>query len=291
MEAVFGEDGKYWAKVELNPDRWQEVNDYFYCTLCDKHLNENTLVAHMDSQNHKKKVAWQSVPSAAAAAAAAPAAAAAAAPKATASAPRYALEEWMELAENGFDRRCKPCNKIIDDNHVTTTDHNNRLQSWLQHQELLRQGFPSPPEPYLAWVPWDEKDPQSRNMKCLLCNKWVQDESSHTGSAQKPSGSVDHRRKLGNYAMYAQDIAAERLKYHPHPVASRPCNQGYAAAPPTPAPWGNINVAAASAQIVQNLVAPAAPPRPSAASSSSNVAPKANGFSSLMESDDEETEV
>ena len=49
---------------------------------------------------------------------------------------------------------------------------------------------------HLAWVLDDQSG--ERYMKCLLCNKWVQDDSSHAGTTQNLMGSKEHVKNLRN---------------------------------------------------------------------------------------------
>ena len=50
--------------------------------------------------------------------------------------------------------------------------------------------YSKPECPYLAWVPTSEDQPGGeRWLKCLLCNKWCQDDSSRTGTIDVPYGS------------------------------------------------------------------------------------------------------
>lgn len=86
-------------------------------------------------------------------------------------------------------------------------------------KELVRNGYPAPTLPYLAYVPHDgnPSNPE-RILKCLLCNKWVQDEISHSG----PAGSKDHRRYVSYYGpgdpWYQENVFKERLKWHPNSI-------------------------------------------------------------------------
>uniref|UniRef100_A0A7S1A5H2 U1-type domain-containing protein n=1 Tax=Noctiluca scintillans TaxID=2966 RepID=A0A7S1A5H2_NOCSC len=60
LEAEDWGDDKWWCKIEK--DTYKEVQGQYYCTLCDKSLNDSTLGAHIDSQGHAKKLAWRSTP-------------------------------------------------------------------------------------------------------------------------------------------------------------------------------------------------------------------------------------
>lgn len=188
-------DGVWWCKGfdPENPETYKQVEDMYYCTLCDKHLNDNTLESHLDSNGHKKKLSWtqwdgDASPSAPAASPAA--APAAASPKAS---PKAAAEE-----------------------------------------------YPAPALPWLAWVdapPEQASKPGERWQKCLLCDKWIQDEWSHSGSPEVPDGSKDHQKKLRNYHEWYEDyVREERRKYHPEPTVCRTTSAAAASRPPPAAP-------------------------------------------------------
>merc|ERR1719261_2355583 len=49
-------DGKWW--LNKGNGIYQEVQGQYFCTLCEKHLNDSTLESHMESDKHKKQVAW-----------------------------------------------------------------------------------------------------------------------------------------------------------------------------------------------------------------------------------------
>ena len=80
--------------------------------------------------------------------------------------------------------------------------------------------YPAPELPHLAWVPSEENDPDSeRWQKCLLCDKWVNDEHSHSGTRQASEGSKGHQKNLRNYPpgspWYERNVVQERRKWHP----------------------------------------------------------------------------
>jgi len=79
--------------------------------------------------------------------------------------------------------------------------------------EATRARLP-PDEPYLAWVPADDGSGKHW-LRCLLCEKWVEDEVSHSGSEEAPAGSQEHQKRLRWWSWYAAGVAEERLKYHP----------------------------------------------------------------------------
>lgn len=119
--------------------------------------------------------------------------------------------------------RCQPCNKIVDELHVTTELHKTRLARWQEAQELESCGYKTPELPYLAYVPHEDG---SRWLMCLLCRKsgkpkgtWVTDPASHSGTHEMPEGSKEHRRNLQNYPpdhpWYVENVTLARIEYHP----------------------------------------------------------------------------
>ena len=75
--------------------------------------------------------------------------------------------------------RCIPRGKVIDARHVATAAHKGRLEQWQCDREMKTTSRPAPVLPYLAWAPFEESGAASeRWLKCLLCNKWCQDEST-----------------------------------------------------------------------------------------------------------------
>ena len=260
LQAVDYGDGVWW--VELPDKKWMEVQGEFYCTLCGKHLNDNTLEAHIQSEAHRKKVAWGIPGAAQTAAPPSPALAPAAAPPRAVPCPSamgapccpVAMEAWQMMGPDGMVR-CVPCNKVVDDNHLCSGDHLRRLDAWLQHEKLKVTGYAAPALEYLAYVPSVAGDPNSeRWLRCLLCQKFVNDDTSHSGTQQCPAGSKEHQKNLRNYpgsAWYELNVIQERKKYHPEPtVRSAPAAQmpagptSVARQPPTMAPWAQAAKAA-----------------------------------------------
>lgn len=244
LEAIDYGDGVYWVQCE--DKRWQEVQGEYYCPLCNKHLNQSSLELHINSDAHKKKVAWMSSPSALLSGPSVPAASA---PRAinTAIVKRdapAAMAEWQTMGPDGLVR-CIPCNKVVDDNHISSGDHIRRLESWLAHEQLKKTGYAAPALEYLAYVPSVPGDNNSeRWLKCLLCQKFVQDDTSHSGTKENPQGSVQHKKYLTNYvgtAWYQENVIKERLKWHPAPtVRCTPVPKPAA----SPAPWATAAPAA-----------------------------------------------
>jgi len=240
VEAWEYPDGVWWA--ELPGGLWKEVQGNYYCTLCEKHLNDSSLDAHLKSENHKKKL-WYLDPANAASTAASSSAGPSRPAAAPAAAPLEPQEDWQEKTSDGY-LKCIPCGKVIDDSHLGTADHQRRLQRWLESRQMAQEGPKAPSLCYLAMVPWDGGGELCT--KCLLCEKWCQDETSHIGTPDAPAGSKDHQKNLRNWSWHKDRVLQERLKYHPAPSVSKapaaakaPAAKagGYATAP-TPAPWG-----------------------------------------------------
>jgi len=243
LEAQYDEwAGTYW--VEISKGTWREISQQYLCTCCDKQLNDSNLKAHLDSDAHKRKAQYQmsgaasrliSIPTPISER---PAAGYPRGPAAlsVALASKVVLEEWQEFTADGSGCiRCIPCGKVVDENHLAKADHTSRLELWLHQREIERNGYPAPPLPYLALMP--DADLQGpRWPKCLLCNKWCQDETSHTGTHDNPQGSKEHQKNLRNYgpstAYYQERVTEIRNRWHP-PA----CDPALAAAPaPTAAP-------------------------------------------------------
>lgn len=239
LEAHDYGDGVYWVQCE--DKRWLEVQGEYYCPLCNKQLNQSSLELHINSDAHKKKVAWSLGPSgpgahSAPSMPAAPRAAVINTAVVKRDAPA-AMAEWQTMGPDGLVR-CIPCNKVVDDNHISSGDHIRRLESWLAHEQLKKTGYAAPTLEYLAYVPSVAGDDTSeRWLKCLLCGKFVQDETSHSGTKENPQGSVQHKKNLTNYvgtAWYQDNVIKERLKWHPAPtVRCKPVPKPAA----SPAPW------------------------------------------------------
>lgn len=223
------ETQSFWGK--LDNKTWIEAQGPYYCRLCEKNLNDNTLEAHINSELHKKRSGNWASP----AAGPAPPPAAKpqqARPSQSSASWSGALEDWQEAGPDG-SVRCMLCSKLCDGLHETTDGHMSRLEHWRHQQSLQSKGYPEPKEPYLAWVPYDGVSGE-RGCKCLLCGKWCNDEWSHSGTRENPQGSKEHQKNLRNYgpgdAWWQTRVAAERLKWHPKQATKFNA---------TPAPWAN----------------------------------------------------
>jgi len=255
LEAEDWGDGMWCAN--LGNGNFKEVKDRYFCTLCNKHLNGGSLEAHLDSAAHRCQASWDgggpSVQQE---------------PEKTSSS-RWTLpcsqtsvqvEEWQELAHDGR-LRCLPCNKFANYFHLASNEHCKRLDWWLQVRKLRKSGYAPPELPYLAWAFGDSDPSGDRCLKCLLCNKWVHDQTSHTGMPSSPAGSKYHFKRLGNYAWYKDDVEKLRNKYHPCQTQPKPPQPSLApwAAAATPSPWAKF---APQPIPAASLAAPPAPPAP-----------------------------
>jgi len=262
--AQFFDDGPWYVEEGSNGKHvWKEVSDAYYCTHCDKHLNDATLGAHISSIQHTKRLAW-AVPGAAPPLPTAPPPAARPAPSqprvcGPSPGSRTRLEEWQKLEADGVIR-CVPCGKVYDEKHGSTLDHHNRVQYWLETKRLEEQGYPAPEQPHLAWVR-DDAYPE-RALKCLLCNKWFQDDTSHLGTHgdRDPLGSKEHLKNLRNCrpsdSWYMENVAKVRQHWHPPRSAPADRKASCSAASSSQAPWAK----AAPPQPQQ--APPPPPPRP-----------------------------
>eukprot|EP00930_Biecheleria_cincta_P042146 TRINITY_DN28999_c0_g1_i1.p1 TRINITY_DN28999_c0_g1~~TRINITY_DN28999_c0_g1_i1.p1 ORF type:complete len:458 (-),score=107.80 TRINITY_DN28999_c0_g1_i1:106-1437(-) len=279
LEAWEYPDGSCW--VQLPGDLWKETQGQYYCKLCEKHLNDSSLEGHLDSKAHVSKVAWEAHQTGAggtgyAAASSSSATPWPASPAAPAKAPPTKAagpvagawqagtkEDWQELGADGM-LRCIPCGKVFDDIHAATDAHQDRVRRWREQQELERSGYAPPDLPYLAWVPWDASQPNGeRQLKCLLCKKWCQDDSSHTGTKQNPAGSKEHRKYLAygpGDPWYETNVVQERLKYHPARASPSISSVARQPAPARAAPWASAAPPTAPSAAPCAKPAAAAPP-------------------------------
>ena len=118
-------------------------------------------------------------------------------------------------------------------------------------QVACQSPFPAPEEPYLAWMPWDMIDPlDKRYLRCLLCDKWVQDDGSHCGSASDPQGSKEHIANLTKYTVGGDFwfYNVERVRDKWHPTAAAAASPSTPGPPPPPPPAPQASAAASSAK-------------------------------------------
>jgi len=215
-------DGKWWVKVG---DAYIEGKDQYYCSLCNKHLNDVTLEHHIASENHKKKVSWN---------------------QCEASGSAGSLSAASTSASSS---RPSPAHTPVSG--------------------ACGKRYAPPNLAYLAYVPGTDGEECSsgvrsgeRWLKCLLCQKWVGDENSHSGTFDAPSGSKEHQKNLRNYGpgnpWYDETVIGDRLKWHPgslsrHDVEPLP-SEAYASA--------SLSWAAPAGQNHQVSGSPFPPPPP-----------------------------
>lgn len=218
VEAVDYGDDKLW--IQIADKTWKEVTQMFYCLVCYKQLNEGTLKDHIDNENHKRRASTGIICTT---------------PAVYHTEVCYAessyscLEKWQERLPDGLVR-CVPCGKIIDDAHLNSGDHNRRLK-WFLQEGNPETSFPAPSLPYLAYVL--SPDHTEHWLKCLLCDKYADDNGSHSGTREDPAGSREHRKNLRNYCIpgdrwYEENVVKVRNKWHPPPPPISPPR------PPTP---------------------------------------------------------
>ncbi|CAE8622824.1 unnamed protein product [Polarella glacialis] len=161
-----------------------------------------------------------------------------AAPAVLVGTPPVQLEPWQAWDSEWGMARCTLCNKVIDTYHLKTEPHIKRLEAWQQARDREEAGNPAPPLPHIAMVPWTEGDPLSCLYRmCLLCTggkkekrgTWVNDDSSHSGTHENPSGSKDHQKNLRNCLptdpWYVENVTMARMRYHPE-LASQQVSGG-----------------------------------------------------------------
>lgn len=276
-EGVLGaeeyEDGCWY--VTLGPNTWRMVEFPWWCKYCEASLNPAHIGSHLEGERHRKALQWQVEPTAGPAAAkGADAKAAKGAGSASASVcqpcagdewkPPEKLEPWQEL--DAWNVRCKACNKVCNGVHEYTDEHNKRVEDFMWRLEAEGREYPSPSQPWLAWVS-DPSFGEHRYLKCLLCKKWVQDNDTSDMSSEGydgnhgdagPNNQKDHKKKLNNLEYYLEELAAEKQQFHPL-SSGQAAPGGSAATPkkPTPAPWAT---AASSPSLTETPVRRAAPP-------------------------------
>mmetsp|Transcript_18881 Transcript_18881/g.29789 ORF Transcript_18881/g.29789 Transcript_18881/m.29789 type:complete len:684 (-) Transcript_18881:55-2106(-) len=130
-----------------------------------------------------------------------------------------AVEDWQERDGDG-NIRCKPCGKICDGHHELSDAHLSKIEWWRYQQGVKKIGYEPPELMHLAYVPTNASNPDgNRQLRCLLCQKWVGDDTSHTGTHENPTGSKEHVKNLRNclpdYDWWKDNVAKVRLQWHP----------------------------------------------------------------------------
>ena len=139
-----------------------------------------------------------------------------------ASAPAAPLEDWQEMQSDGFIK-CRACSKYADVMHCATESHVTKLASW----RTRREGYAAPRLLYLAYVPCDKNDTSNLALKCLLCNKWVTDETAHSDDA---AASILHKKRMRIYgpgdSWYNEYVTHVRARWHPVDAPERVTPEG-----------------------------------------------------------------
>lgn len=155
-------------------------------------------------------------------------------------------EPWFEDQGDG-SWKCLLCNCYADEAHIAGKKHQQRASApqYYGYSALsisvggsapdVATGaapVPVPAWPYIAYVTEGGSLQGDRWPKCLLCNKWCQDTTSHAGdvgSWEPPPGvSKEHAKNLRNSsiadAWYRENVDEVRRKWHP--IASHVEQQG-----------------------------------------------------------------
>lgn len=238
LEALEYDDGLWY--VEIAKDTWKQVDTQYFCKYCEASLNEHTVGSHLSGERHRKALAYAGVPCSAVPAPAAPPAVGSASPATPAPGPSPSAAwsatpatvdpRWQELDPATGNIKCMPCGRVCDGNHELTETHQTRLKAWLSR---LSPEYTAPPQDWLAWVECDQwGGPGERYLKCLLCNKFVQDlEGYNTVGYNGTHGNLsnqnqkDHHKKVSQIDAWRADpaywgpIKAERERWHPRAKA------------------------------------------------------------------------
>lgn len=239
--------------VELQPSVWKVVDCTYFCPHCEASLDPHTLSSHLNGGNHRRKMSWLQDDLRGGATptcfpchggggiAPAPGRAGGDAP-----AGEPPVQSWQQVDEDG-NRRCLACNKWCDGVHEQTQEHKRRVANYVDGGALHNHGgCPAPAQPWLVWAQgeaWGDE----RSLKCLLCDKWVQDfgDADTTGyrghHGELGAGNQkDHRKKMENLECYKRDtvywsqLLAERERWHPSQAASP------SSPPSVPAGWATV---------------------------------------------------
>jgi len=195
LQAEEHRDGKWYVQVN---HELVEVQGAYFCPHCFRDLRESCLQAHLESAEHKKNMNWKPAPL----------------PQdygyyssmnGNSAGGAYSddqewynwdpSEPWVERDSDGY-WRCVPCGKMIDQRHLATPMHKRKVEDFMYTLRPVEERYPDPPEEFLAWVPVDEaQQGGERWLKCILCQKWVNDEWSH-GILH---GSKEHVKNMENH--------------------------------------------------------------------------------------------
>jgi len=124
---------------------------------------------------------------------------------------------WQKVGYDGTVY-CELCRKVADESHLCSAEHQKRMDYFCHQEQNRTHGFEPPALEYLAWVPLQPDDVTGeRQLKCLLCDKWVNDPWAHSGSKEFPQGSKDHKRYLQYVGgrWYCDNVIPQRRRWHP----------------------------------------------------------------------------
>lgn len=242
LEAQLYKDG-YWY-VDLGNETYKRVECDFWCPLCEATLYHTNLMAHIQSDKHRRRLV-QHQPIVSTCQPCAPCE------------PEPALEAWQQLVDgivrcipcrkqcdgyheqspdhfrrvqvflearrisraknsalerwqaddvDGCGIRCIPCKKICDGYHEQTPDHKRKLREWLSAQ---RKEYDAPEDDWLAYVECEGV----RQLRCLMCEKWVVDFDGADASLYidgehsrlSERNQKDHKKRMQQLDEYMND--------------------------------------------------------------------------------------
>eukprot|EP00747_Dinoflagellata_sp_TGD_P179567 gnl/TRDRNA2_/TRDRNA2_30594_c0_seq1.p1 gnl/TRDRNA2_/TRDRNA2_30594_c0~~gnl/TRDRNA2_/TRDRNA2_30594_c0_seq1.p1 ORF type:complete len:419 (-),score=96.12 gnl/TRDRNA2_/TRDRNA2_30594_c0_seq1:33-1247(-) len=248
---VAEEHGDQWY-VDLGGGLWKEVNDSYFCRHCQVTLNDSNLAAHLGGEKHRKKMGYTKdwAPDAAPRQCAPCAPSMGSTAQASWALSNGTLECWQEQDPQGYVK-CKACNKVCDGVHESTDEHARKLENWLAWNKAGQgeeRTYEEPAQQWLAYVACEDFGPH-RYLKCLFCNKWIQDWDGYNtvgyaGAHGDPSSAnqKDHKKKMNDLDWYLgpegrstmEPILAEKRKWHPPKGSVPPTSNDD---PPLPAGW------------------------------------------------------
>jgi len=228
VEAERWNDGCYY--VAVGKDTWKLLtHGEFWCPHCDAPLNVSSLGTHLYGDRHRR-ARQHAYPPGLGEAGAVPTPPPPARGDGGTGGSQYegapSQEPWQEWDEANQCLRCRACNKLCDGLHETTKEHTRKVEQFMWNLQANESMYKAPVQPWLAWIP-DASFGKGRYLRCLLCKKWISDweeldTSGYNGSHGDASdyNQKDHARRLINLEMYEEELAEERLRWHPETAAS-----------------------------------------------------------------------
>lgn len=240
LESQKHADGNWY--VDLGSGLSKQVEHYFWCRHCDSGMSEAAIISHIEGAPHRRKTGaiGHTYPATIA--------------TSTASwlappvrdrrlvAHSGCLEKW-QAADTDGQVRCVPCNKYCDGLHEATSEHEKRIWAFAV---TLEGNYKEPEEEWLAWMACEEWG-EGLYLKCLLCDKWIQDLAGtdprgYDGHHSRLSSNNQkgHLKKMQNLDYHMKDhslwnaMLAERSKWHP-PARSDVASQMVPEKSPSPA--------------------------------------------------------